>query len=101
MKILIFTPVRLFGEALTRSLSEFAEVEVVDKCHAADQVDDRVLEFQSDRMLLRCSACGHQTTGWEMGNRPVPRRSNDRNDPVTRPVVFTPAPSDRLIGCSR
>lgn len=60
---------------------------------------ERVLEFQSDRMLLRCSSCGHQTTGWEIGKRSVPRRSNERTDPVTRPV-FTPrtiGSTDRLL----
>ena len=61
---------------------------------------DRVLEFQSDRMLLRCSSCGHQTTGWEIGKRSVPRRSYERNDAVTRPVLFAPGTigsTDRLL----
>jgi two-component system nitrate/nitrite response regulator NarL len=48
MKVLIFTPIRLFGEALTRSLGEFDEIAVVDKCHAVDQVADRVLELAPD-----------------------------------------------------
>ncbi|RPH55384.1 MAG: hypothetical protein EHM89_17225 [Acidobacteria bacterium] len=51
---------------------------------------DRVLEFQSDRMLLRCSSCGHQTTGWKIGQRSALQRSNEHNHPVTRPVLFTP-----------
>lgn len=30
---------------------------------------DRMVEFQSDRILLVCSRCGHQTQGWEVARR--------------------------------
>jgi hypothetical protein len=49
---------------------------------------------------LRCSSCGHQTTGWEIGNRSALRRSNERHHPVTRLVLFTPGTigsTDRLL----
>jgi hypothetical protein len=35
---------------------------------------DRMVEFQSDRILLVCSTCGHQTHGWEVARRQTPRQ---------------------------
>ena len=52
MKLFIFTPIRLFGEALTASLNEFEEIEVVGTCHLADRVADRVLELGPDLLLF-------------------------------------------------
>ena len=42
----------LFGEALTTSLGEFDEIEVVGTCHAADSVADEVLELGPDLVLF-------------------------------------------------
>jgi two-component system nitrate/nitrite response regulator NarL len=52
MKLFIFTPIQLFGEALTASLNEFEEIEVVGTCHLADRVADRVLESGPDLLLF-------------------------------------------------
>lgn len=52
MKVLVFTPIHLFGEALTRSLNAFDEIEVVGKCHSVDQVAGRVLELAPDLVLF-------------------------------------------------
>ncbi|RPH54556.1 MAG: hypothetical protein EHM89_18420 [Acidobacteria bacterium] len=30
---------------------------------------ERMVEFQSDRILLVCTTCGHQTHGWEVARR--------------------------------
>ena len=32
---------------------------------------DSVLQFQQDRMFLKCSSCGHESPGWEL-NEPPP-----------------------------
>jgi hypothetical protein len=31
---------------------------------------DTLLHFEQDRMFLRCTSCGHETPGWEIGNEP-------------------------------
>lgn len=28
---------------------------------------DSLLHFEQDRMFLRCTSCGHETPGWEIG----------------------------------
>jgi hypothetical protein len=30
---------------------------------------DRMVEYQSDRILLVCNTCGHHTEGWEVARR--------------------------------
>ena len=32
---------------------------------------DRLVQFEQDRMFLRCVSCGHETHGWEL-NEPRP-----------------------------
>ena len=34
---------------------------------------DAVLHFEAKRVTMRCTSCGHDTTGWEIGDR-APRR---------------------------
>jgi hypothetical protein len=31
---------------------------------------DTLLQFEQDRMFLRCVSCGHQTPGWELNEAP-------------------------------
>ena len=31
---------------------------------------DRLLQFQHDRMFLKCSSCGHESPGWELNETP-------------------------------
>ena len=33
---------------------------------------DRLVQFEQDRMFLRCVSCGHETPGWEL-NEPRPQ----------------------------
>jgi len=61
MKLLIFTPIHLFGEALAAALDEFDEVEVVATCYLADRVADRVLELAPDLVLF--DVTGEQALG--------------------------------------
>jgi hypothetical protein len=55
---------------------------------------DRMVEFQSDRILLVCMTCGHQTHGWEVARRRT-RQFNNGVRPVDQRIVspvpqFTP-----------
>jgi hypothetical protein len=49
---------------------------------------DQLMEFQSDRILLRCSSCGHQTQGWEVARRTMTREFAESRDSdrIARPV---------------
>jgi hypothetical protein len=39
---------------------------------------DPLLHFEDGRMFLRCSSCGHETPGWDTGDRrPRPRFAGD------------------------
>jgi hypothetical protein len=31
---------------------------------------DNLLQFEHDRMFLRCASCGHETPGWELNEAP-------------------------------
>ncbi len=31
---------------------------------------DSLLQFERDRMFLRCVSCGHETPGWEINDTP-------------------------------
>jgi hypothetical protein len=51
---------------------------------------DQLLQFESDRMFLRCTSCGFETPGWQVGERP-PRpafRSKPRQRRVSRPQAI-------------
>lgn len=37
---------------------------------------DSVLHFESNRVMMRCTSCGHDTPGWEISGR-GPRRRFD------------------------
>jgi hypothetical protein len=37
---------------------------------------DAVLHFEGKRVMMRCTSCGHDTPGWEIGER-APRRRFD------------------------
>jgi DNA-binding NarL/FixJ family response regulator len=50
--VVIFTPIRLFGEALCASLNTFAEIDEVHICGSPDRVADAVIELESDIVLF-------------------------------------------------
>lgn len=31
---------------------------------------DQLLQFEEDRIFLRCASCGFETPGWQVGERP-------------------------------
>lgn len=45
---------------------------------------DDLLQFEQDRMFLKCASCGHESPGWEMSETPPPR-------PQIRTQVEVPA----------
>ena len=51
---------------------------------------DSLLQFEQDRMFLRCVSCGHETPGWELNEGPptVPVRSETRATAVMRPQLI-------------
>ena len=48
---------------------------------------DSLLQFQRDRMFLRCVSCGHETPGWEV-SKPTPVRVRTRTTPILRPQLI-------------
>ena len=52
---------------------------------------DAVLHFEGKRVMMRCTSCGHDTPGWEIGDR-APRK---RFDGDARRHLLTSAP--RLV----
>ena len=54
---------------------------------------DSLMQFERDRMFLRCASCGHESPGWVIGETPptIKRRGDDR----------CPAPSPQLAGVRR
>lgn len=39
---------------------------------------DNLLQFERDRMFLRCVSCGHETPGWEITEAPMTVRREVR-----------------------
>lgn len=51
---------------------------------------DSLLQFEQDRMFLRCVSCGRETPGWELNEVPpsVAVRAEARTKPVLRPQLI-------------
>ena len=52
---------------------------------------DTLLQFEQDRMFLRCVSCGHQTPGWELNEAPptVTLRGDARHHRLPRPQLIS------------
>lgn len=52
---------------------------------------DTLLQFEQDRMFLRCVSCGHETTGWELTEAPptVTVRGDARRHAIVRPKLVS------------
>ena len=48
---------------------------------------DALLQFQQDRMFLRCASCGHETPGWEVCDAP-PAARRPQTTPALRPQLI-------------
>ena len=51
---------------------------------------DSLLQFERDRMFLRCVSCGHETHGWELNEtRPRVTVREPARAPLARPHFVT------------
>jgi len=50
---------------------------------------DSLLQFEQDRMFLKCVSCGHESPGWELDEAPPTARPNTEGRQLTqlRPVT--------------
>lgn len=47
--------------------------DVIDRLHQVMcglHGHDTMLQFEQDRMFLRCQSCGHETPGWDLNEAP-------------------------------
>jgi len=51
---------------------------------------DNLLQFQQDRMFLKCVSCGHESPGWELNETPpaVAKRADTRRGVVAQPRIL-------------
>jgi hypothetical protein len=52
---------------------------------------DNLLQFQQDRMFLRCASCGRESPGWSLNETPphVTVRGDTRRHAVVRPHLIS------------
>jgi hypothetical protein len=52
---------------------------------------DNLLQFEQDRMFLRCASCGHETPGWALNEAPptVTARGDARRHALVRPQLIS------------
>jgi hypothetical protein len=52
---------------------------------------DTLVQFEQDRMFLRCVSCGHETPGWALKDIPAPVsvREDVRRPALSRPQFIT------------
>ena len=58
------------GTVIARSMARLGQLICGLRGH------DAVLHFSSNKVLMRCTSCGHESPGWEVGGR-APRRRFD------------------------
>ena len=60
---------------------------------------DNMLQFEQDRMFLRCASCGHESPGWDLDEpRPiVAAQADNRRQAVVRRQPMAPMADDRRI----
>ena len=55
---------------------------------------DSLLQFQQDRLFLKCVSCGHESPGWDLNE---PRPTVVAGVKESRPVVESPLLDERRI----
>ena len=86
-------PVR--SDGVGEPASDGAQAEAVGVLDRVRQVfcglhgHDNLLQFEQDRMFLRCVSCGHETPGWSLDEAPpvVTARAETRRHAVIRPQL--------------
>ncbi len=48
---------------------------------------DDMLQFESDRMFLRCATCGHESPGWAVDRMRRIALDSERQRPLVRPLM--------------
>lgn len=58
---------------------------------------DSLLQFQHDRMFLKCVSCGHESPGWELNETPptVVAHANRRRRALAPPQLI----GERRVAC--
>jgi len=56
---------------------------------------DTLLQFEQDRMFLRCVSCGHESPGWELNE--VPPTVTVQREPRAQPQLV----QAQLVGARR
>ena len=77
--------------------NEEAHVEgfrVIDRLHqmfCGLHGHDNLLQFEQDRMFLKCASCGHETPGWSLNEAPptVTIRGDARRHALVRPQLIS------------
>jgi len=84
------------GEGISKVANE-AQVEGFSMIDRVRQVfcglhgHDNLLQFEQDRMFLKCVSCGHETPGWSLNEAPptVTIRGDARRHAVVRPQLIS------------
>ena len=52
---------------------------------------DTLLQFEQDRMFLRCQSCGHETPGWDLNEAPpsITVQAEDERLHAARPHLIS------------
>jgi hypothetical protein len=58
---------------------------------------DNLLQFEHDRMFLKCVSCGHESPGWELTETPPTVTVESVQEPAPRPALVRP----HLVGARR
>jgi hypothetical protein len=85
------------GEGIPKVTSEVAHEEGFSMIDRVRQVfcglhgHDNLLQFEQDRMFLKCVSCGHETPGWSLNEAPptVTIRGDARRHAVVRPHLIS------------
>jgi hypothetical protein len=66
-----------------------AVVEKVRQMFCGMHGHDNLLQFEQDRMFLRCVSCGHESPGWALTEAPptVKERGDARQPTLVRPQL--------------
>jgi len=74
--------------------NERLSARVIDRLHqmmCGLQGHDTLLQFEQDRMFLRCQSCGHETPGWDLNEAPpsiTTPVAEPRHHAVTQPHLI-------------
>jgi hypothetical protein len=58
---------------------------------------DSLLQFEQDRMYLKCVSCGHESHGWELADTPRPTLISMRSEVRRSALVHRQLVSARRI----